>query len=222
MPLLKLSVTGSITTNVFYFNEDFEMSDLKTLAKQIADLQKQLDGEGETTRERVLRMGKTLRLMQTKQKIEQVEAKQRGETPVTWKEWLEEAKVAHEATFPEVSVWQTANATHSSADTQGRTSNHELLRKPIGTPDNGRKMAESHQSKKRKRSTNPLVLVRHKASPFERKVKVINDMIADSDVVRVADELQWDEDIIEGCRESRSNNHQRSKDSFEPFKSTGV
>ena len=44
----------------------------------------------ETTRERVLRMGKTLRLMQTKQKVEQVEAKQRGETPVTWKEWLED------------------------------------------------------------------------------------------------------------------------------------
>ncbi len=75
------------------------MSDLKTLAKEVADLQKQLDGDGETTRERVLRMGKTLRLMQTKQKIEQVEAKQRGETPVTWKEWLEEKK-AREEPFP--------------------------------------------------------------------------------------------------------------------------
>tara|TARA_R110000851_G_scaffold230450_1_gene383183 strand:+ start:2292 stop:2885 length:594 start_codon:yes stop_codon:yes gene_type:complete len=174
------------------------MSDLKTLAKQIADLQKQLDGEGETTRERVLRMGKTLRLMQTKQKIEQVEAKQRGETPVTWKEWLEEEKLA-EPTFPEVSVCHRyALISRYPGAYKQSMSIKEAYRQAGQWKANGGKPP----IKEKKTSTNPLVLVGHKASPFERKVKAINDMIADSDVVRVADQLQWDEDIVEGCRES--------------------
>jgi len=174
------------------------MSDLKTLAKKVAELQKQLDGDGETTRERVLRMGKTLRLMQTKQKIEQVEAKQRGETPVTWKEWLEEKK-AREEPFP-----SAANCKR-----------YALISRYPGAYKQGMSISEAYRHagqwkanggnppiKEKKTTTNPLVLVSHKASPFERKVKVINDMIAESDIVSVADELKWDEDIIEGCRES--------------------
>ena len=173
------------------------MSDLKTLAKQIADLQKQLDGEGETTRERVLRMGKTLRLMQTKQKIEQVEAKQRGETPVTWKEWLEEKK-RHDGAFPSDRMVNryALISRYPGAYKQGM-SIKEAYRHAGQWKENG----GNPPIKEKKTTTNPLVLVSHKASPFERKVKVINDMIAESDVVSVADELKWDEDIIEGCRE---------------------
>ncbi len=173
------------------------MSDLKTLAKQIADLQKQLDGEGETTRERVLRMGKTLRLMQTKQKIEQVEAKQRGETPVTWPEWLD-AKKADDQLFPGRQICQryALISRYPGAYKQGM-SIKEAYRHAGQWKENG----GNPPIKEKKTTTNPLVLVSHKASPFERKVKVINDMIAESDVVSVADELKWDEDIIEGCRE---------------------
>lgn len=173
------------------------MSDLKTLAKQISDLQKQLDGEGETTRERVLRMGKTLRLMQTKQKIEQVEAKQRGETPVTWKEWLEEKK-RNDSLFPHDSLCNryALISRYPGAYKEGM-SIKEAYRHAGQWKENG----GNPPIKEKKTTTNPLVLVSHKASPFERKVKVINDMIAESDVVSVADELKWDEDIIEGCRE---------------------
>ena len=172
------------------------MSDLKTLAKEVADLQKQLEGEGETTRERVLRMGRTLRLMQTKQKIEQVEAKQKGRTPVTWKEWLEE-KPPGEG-FPSRTMCER----------------YALISRYQGAYKKGMSIREAYRHagqwkanggnppiKEKKTSTNLLVLVSHKASPFERKVKVINDMIAESDIVSVADELNWDEDIIEGCRE---------------------
>jgi len=173
------------------------MSDLKTLAKQIADLQKQLDGEGETTRERVLRMGKTLRLMQTKQKIEQVEAKQRGETPVTWKEWLEEKNVPGERLPSELQCRRYALISRYPGAYKQGMSIKEAYRHAGQWKENG----GNPPIKEKKTTTNPLVLVSHKASPFERKVKVINDMIAESDVVSVADELKWDEDIIEGCRE---------------------
>lgn len=173
------------------------MSDLKALAKEVADLQKQLDGEGETTRERVLRMGKTLRLMQTKQKIEQVEAKQRGETPVTWKEWVEEKKYDNR-TFP---GWEKVNRYALISRYQGAYKQGMSIKEAYRHARQWKANGGNPPIKEKKTTANPLVLVSHKASPFERKVKVINDMIAESDIVSVADELKWDEDIIEGCRE---------------------
>ena len=174
------------------------MNDLSTLAREVASLQKQIDGNDETTRERVLRMGKKLRLMQKQQKIEQVEAKQRGDTPVTWKEWLEEKK-AHEEPFPSAANCKRyALISRYPGAYKQSMSIREAYRQAGQWKANGGKPP----IKEKKTSTNPLVLVGHKASPFERNVKAINDMIADSDVVRVADQLQWDEDIVEGCRES--------------------
>ncbi len=174
------------------------MNDLSTLAREVASLQKQIDGNDETTRERVLRMGKKLRLMQKQQKIEQVEAKQRGETPVTWKEWLEEKKT-HDASFP---GQQHCNRYALISRYPGAYKQSMSIKEAYRQAGQWKANGGKPPIKEKKTSTNPLVLVGHKASPFERNVKAINDMIADSDVVRVADQLQWDEDIVEGCRES--------------------
>lgn len=66
---------------------------LEKLAEQVAEEQAAIDGQTETTRERVLRMGKLLAKMQKEQKKEQ------AETGQTWKDWVEEQK-NRRAIFP--------------------------------------------------------------------------------------------------------------------------
>lgn len=56
------------------------------LAQEVADEQAAMEQQTETTRERVIRIGKLLRKLQAEQKKEQ------AETGQTWKEWCEEQK----------------------------------------------------------------------------------------------------------------------------------
>jgi hypothetical protein len=66
---------------------------LEKLAEEVAEEQSAIDGQSETTRERVIRMGKLLAKMQKEQKKEQ------AETGQTWKDWVEEQK-NRRAIFP--------------------------------------------------------------------------------------------------------------------------
>lgn len=66
---------------------------LDELAAEVAAEQAAIDGQGETTRQRVLRVGKLLRQLQKEQKVES------KETGQTWDQWIAEQK-SNRVTFP--------------------------------------------------------------------------------------------------------------------------
>lgn len=173
------------------------MSELKQMAKDVSTLQSEMENQDESTRDRVLRMGRALRKMQKLQKLEQKADIEAGNTYVTWNEWLEEKK-AHDALFP---GRQHCNryaliSKYPGAYKKGMSINEGYRQAGIWKSNGG-----NPPITEKKTTTNPLILVSHKASPFQRKVRVINDMIAASDIIAVAEEMKWDEDILEGCRE---------------------
>ena len=145
------------------------MSELKQMAKDVSTLQSEMENQDESTRDRVLRMGRALRKMQKLQKLEQKADIEAGNTYVTWNEWLEEKK-AHDALFP---GRQHCNryaliSKYPGAYKKGMSINEGYRQAGIWKSNGG-----NPPITEKKTTTNPLILVSHKASPFQRKVRVM-------------------------------------------------
>jgi len=65
---------------------------LDEIAKRVAEEQSALEGNTESTRDRVIRMGTEVREAQVQQKKEQKEQEAKGLEVQTWKQWCEEQK----------------------------------------------------------------------------------------------------------------------------------
>lgn len=158
---------------------------LDELAKQVADEQSELEGNTETTRQRVIRMGKALRLAQKEQKAEQ------EETGQTWKEWCEDQKnsLGVFPALPQVGQYiliaRFPGAYKAGDSIKEAYKQAGLWKKNGGSPPPKLKVTIS---------SRPLVTIGAMCGKLERKIEAAIAIDADS----LKGKESWDDDEISG------------------------
>lgn len=167
---------------------------LDEMAARVAEDQAAIDGDLEDTRTRVIRMGKELRAMQKEQKAEQNEAKAHGETPVPWKDWVDEEKRRNGA-FPSnrncnryalISKYPKAYEKGMAIDQAYRAAGQ--WKKNGGAPPD----------KQKKTVTRTLGLIGKAAGQLERRI----EQLVESETGQVCEVEKWTDDEIEGTLEA--------------------
>lgn len=162
---------------------------LDQMAEQVASDQAAIDGQSETTRERVLRMGKRLRQMQKEQKKEQ------AETGQTWDQWIEEQK-SRRSTFPAVGMcrYYMLISRYPRAYKKGMSIKEAYKQAGKWKKNGGSEPAEKMTIKQR-----PLITVGAGAGKLARKIDALLD---GDDLALRAREEEWTEDEIFGAADA--------------------
>jgi hypothetical protein len=164
------------------------------LIDEIVEDQQGLDGDNETTRTRVIRIGRNLRKLQREQKKEQKAARVAGEEPQTWKEWCEEEKGLVKA-FP---AWT-------------QVKEYSLIASYPGAYRVGMSVAEAYKQAGRWKKNGgnpppkekvtikarPLITLQKAAGKVRAKLEKLNDAESLSDL---AVEGNWTDGEVEGAR----------------------
>ena len=162
--------------------------DLDAMAQEVAGEQAAIDGQTEDTRERVLRMGKTLLKMQKRQKKDRTS----GKTSETWEDFCNRQKL-RSAQFPH---WR-------------RTNEYMLIARFPGAYEKGMSIKEAYKQagkwkanggdppdqEKKAIKARPLMTIQAAAGKLERKLEVLTS----GDITEIATEQTWTEDEILGA-----------------------
>jgi hypothetical protein len=159
---------------------------LDEIAKRVADEQAALDGNTETTRQRVIRMGKELREAQIEQKKEQ------EETGQTWKQWCEEQKTARPS-FPVANdcTKYTLIARYPGAYKAGDSIKEAYKQAGLWKKNGGK----APDKVKVTISSRPLVTIGAMCGKLERKIEAATEIDIDS----LKGKERWDDDEISGA-----------------------
>jgi len=165
------------------------MARIDELSQAVADEQKQLDGQSEATRTRVLRLGKLLRQLQKEQK------KQQPETGQTWKEWCEEQKGVQDS-FPHdanvrkyMLICKYPSAYEKGMSIKEAYKQAGQWKKNGGNPPLKSKVAISRRT---------LVALQRALGKVEKRL----DYIAENDIDTMAREEKWDSDEVAGAMDA--------------------
>jgi hypothetical protein len=162
---------------------------LDDIAKRIADEQAELEGSGETTRQRVIRIGRELQAAQKEQKAEQ------AETGQTWKEWCEGQKRCR-ASFPTESECRkyTLIAKYPAAY-KPNMSIKEAYKEAGKWKKNGGK---EPPEEKVTIVSRPLVTIAAMCGKLEKKIEATIEI----DISQLSGKECWDDDEVTGAVEA--------------------
>jgi hypothetical protein len=162
---------------------------LDDIAKRIADEQAELEGSGETTRQRVLRIGRELQAAQKEQKAEQ------AETGQTWKEWCAEQKGTR-SPFPEyTSIRQYMLIAKYPAAYKPNMSIKEAYKEAGKWKKNGGK---EPPKEKVTIVSRPLVTIAAMCGKLEKKIEATIEI----DISQLSGKECWDDDEVTGAVEA--------------------
>ena len=174
------------------------MSVLDALATEVAEDQAAIDGDLEDTRTRVIRMGRVLRKMQKEQKKEQIAAKEQGEEPTPWLDWLD-AKKADDQLFPGRQKCQRYALISKYPKSYTKSMSIDQAYREAGK---WKRNGGDPPIKEKKTVSRVLGLIGKAAGQLDRKIETLADRIAESDVSAIAQEDKWTDEEIEGTREA--------------------